>query len=144
MGMPGNTPRTLALRCLRTGRLEWRTAPQWHRRQAARIAGAHSAPAVTLHCCDSFWKPNHATSSTLPSRPVSSRNYAPSPSTGQDVVRITLTVFPKLLGTFATQTLAARYDADPSAADWRRFGSSSRWKAFCVIARSKMTSKEQL
>jgi hypothetical protein len=29
---------------------------------------------------------------------------------------------PKLLGTFAAQTLAARYDADPSAADWRRFG----------------------
>ena len=31
-------------------------------------------------------------------------------------------VFPKLMGTFAAQTLAARYDADPSAADWRRFG----------------------
>jgi hypothetical protein len=31
-------------------------------------------------------------------------------------------VFPKLLGTFAAQTLAERYDADPSAADWRRFG----------------------
>jgi hypothetical protein len=31
-------------------------------------------------------------------------------------------VFPKLIGTFAAQTLAARYDADPSAADWRRFG----------------------
>ena len=31
-------------------------------------------------------------------------------------------VFPKLLGTFAAQTLAARYGADPSAADWRRFG----------------------
>ena len=30
--------------------------------------------------------------------------------------------FPKLIGTFAAQTLAARYDADPSAADWRRFG----------------------
>jgi hypothetical protein len=30
--------------------------------------------------------------------------------------------FPKLLGTFAAQTLAERYDADPSAADWRRFG----------------------
>jgi hypothetical protein len=30
--------------------------------------------------------------------------------------------FPKLLGTFATQTLAERYDADPSAADWRRLG----------------------
>ncbi|AFL89278.1 hypothetical protein Terro_3046 [Terriglobus roseus DSM 18391] len=30
--------------------------------------------------------------------------------------------FPKLLGTFAAQHLAARYDADPSAADWRRFG----------------------
>ena len=29
---------------------------------------------------------------------------------------------PKLLGTFVAQTLAARYDADPSAADWRRFG----------------------
>src|SRR5258708_26161725 len=25
---------------LRTGRFEWRTAPQWHRRQAARTAGA--------------------------------------------------------------------------------------------------------
>ncbi|WP_213807727.1 RepB family DNA primase [Granulicella sp. dw_53] len=32
------------------------------------------------------------------------------------------TAFPKPLGTFAAQTLAARYDADPSAADWRRFG----------------------
>ncbi len=32
------------------------------------------------------------------------------------------TLFPKLLGTFAAQTLAARYGADPSAADWRRFG----------------------
>ena len=31
-------------------------------------------------------------------------------------------VLPKLLGTFAAQTLASRYDADPSAADWRRFG----------------------
>jgi hypothetical protein len=31
-------------------------------------------------------------------------------------------VFPKLLGSFAAQTLAGRYDADPSAADWRRFG----------------------
>jgi hypothetical protein len=31
-------------------------------------------------------------------------------------------VFPKLLSTFAAQTLAARYDAHPSAADWRRFG----------------------
>jgi hypothetical protein len=31
-------------------------------------------------------------------------------------------VFPKLLSTFVAQTLAARYDADPSAADWRRFG----------------------
>lgn len=31
-------------------------------------------------------------------------------------------VFPKLLGTIAAQTLAARYNADPSAADWRRFG----------------------
>ena len=31
-------------------------------------------------------------------------------------------VLPKLLGTYAAQTLAARYDADPSAADWRRFG----------------------
>jgi hypothetical protein len=26
------------------------------------------------------------------------------------------------MGTFAAQTLAGRYDADPSAADWRRFG----------------------
>ncbi len=31
-------------------------------------------------------------------------------------------ILPKLLGTFVAQTLAARYDADPSAADWRRFG----------------------
>ena len=31
-------------------------------------------------------------------------------------------VLPKLIGTFAAQTLAGRYDADPSAADWRRFG----------------------
>ena len=27
-------------------------------------------------------------------------------------------MFPKLLGTFAAQTLAERYDADPSTADW--------------------------
>ncbi len=31
-------------------------------------------------------------------------------------------VFTKLVGTFAAQTLASRYGADPSAADWRRFG----------------------
>jgi hypothetical protein len=31
-------------------------------------------------------------------------------------------ILPRLLGTFAAQTLAARYSADPSAADWRRFG----------------------
>src|SRR6187402_2923653 len=31
-------------------------------------------------------------------------------------------IFPKLLGTFAAQTLAARYDADPNVAEWRRFG----------------------
>ena len=31
-------------------------------------------------------------------------------------------VLPKHLGTLAAQTLAARYGADPSAADWRRFG----------------------
>ena len=31
-------------------------------------------------------------------------------------------VLPKLIGTFTAQTLATRYDADPSAADWRRFG----------------------
>jgi hypothetical protein len=31
-------------------------------------------------------------------------------------------VLPKLIGTFAAQTLASRYEADPSAADWRRFG----------------------
>ena len=31
-------------------------------------------------------------------------------------------VLPKLVGTFAAQTLASRYNADPSAADWRRFG----------------------
>ncbi len=31
-------------------------------------------------------------------------------------------VLPKLLGTFAAQTLAGRCGADPSAADWRRFG----------------------
>ncbi len=31
-------------------------------------------------------------------------------------------IFPKLLGTYVAQTLAERYDADPSAADWRRFG----------------------
>jgi RepB DNA-primase from phage plasmid len=31
-------------------------------------------------------------------------------------------MFPRLIGTFAAQTLAGRYDADPSAADWRRFG----------------------
>ena len=29
--------------------------------------------------------------------------------------------FPELIGTFAAQTLAARYDADASGADWRRF-----------------------
>ena len=32
------------------------------------------------------------------------------------------TVLPKLLRTLAAQTLAGRYGADPSAADWRRFG----------------------
>jgi hypothetical protein len=31
-------------------------------------------------------------------------------------------VLPKLIGTFAAQTLASRFHADPSAADWRRFG----------------------
>ena len=31
-------------------------------------------------------------------------------------------IFPKLIGTLAAQTLATRYHADPSAADWRRFG----------------------
>ena len=31
-------------------------------------------------------------------------------------------VFPKIIGTFAAQTLAGRYDADPSAAAWRPFG----------------------
>jgi RepB DNA-primase from phage plasmid len=31
-------------------------------------------------------------------------------------------MFSKLLGTFAAQTMAEQYDADPSAADWRRFG----------------------
>jgi RepB DNA-primase from phage plasmid len=31
-------------------------------------------------------------------------------------------MFPMLIGTFAAQTLAGRYDADPSAAGWRRFG----------------------
>ena len=31
-------------------------------------------------------------------------------------------IVPKLLGTFAAQTLAVRFAADPSAADWRRFG----------------------
>jgi len=31
-------------------------------------------------------------------------------------------VLPKLVGTLAAQTLASRYNADPSAADWRRFG----------------------
>jgi hypothetical protein len=31
-------------------------------------------------------------------------------------------MFPKLLGSLAAQTLAERYDADPGAADWRRFG----------------------
>ncbi len=33
-----------------------------------------------------------------------------------------VSVFPKVLSTFAAQTLASRYGADPSAADWRRFG----------------------
>jgi len=31
-------------------------------------------------------------------------------------------VYPKQLSTFVAQTLADRYQADPSAADWRRFG----------------------
>ncbi len=31
-------------------------------------------------------------------------------------------ILPKLIGSFAAQTLAGRYGADPSAADWRRFG----------------------
>jgi hypothetical protein len=32
------------------------------------------------------------------------------------------TVLPKLVGSITAQTLARRYGADPSAADWRRFG----------------------
>jgi hypothetical protein len=31
-------------------------------------------------------------------------------------------VYPAPLSTFIAQTLAKRYGADPSAADWRRFG----------------------
>ena len=31
-------------------------------------------------------------------------------------------IYPKQLSTFIAQTLAERYQADPSAADWRRFG----------------------
>ena len=31
-------------------------------------------------------------------------------------------VYPATLSTFVAQTLAKRYQADPSAADWRRFG----------------------
>jgi hypothetical protein len=31
-------------------------------------------------------------------------------------------VYPAPLSTFIAQTLAKRYDADPNAADWRRFG----------------------
>jgi len=62
--------------------------PQMTPSSSCANSRVHSAPAVSLHCSDSVRKPNHATSSTLPSRPVSSRNYAPSPSTRQDVVRI--------------------------------------------------------
>jgi RepB DNA-primase from phage plasmid len=35
-------------------------------------------------------------------------------------------MFPKLVGTLAAQTLAERYNADLSAADWRRFGTVAR------------------
>jgi hypothetical protein len=36
-------------------------------------------------------------------------------------------VIPKLIGTFASQTLAGRYGADPSTADWKRFGRAAPW-----------------
>ena len=36
-------------------------------------------------------------------------------------------VYPTDLSTFVAQTLAGRYQADPSAADWRRFRQASRF-----------------
>ena len=52
-------------------------------------------------------------------------------------------VFPKLLGTFAAQTLAARYDADPSAADWRRFGRLPGF-ANCKISKRAATQAQNI
>src|SRR5882757_8001708 len=51
-GHAGRHSTYLALRRLRTGRLEWRTAPQWHHRQAARTAGTHPAPAARARGAD--------------------------------------------------------------------------------------------
>ena len=100
MGMLGNTPRTWRFRVFEPGgALEWRTAPQWHRRQAARIGGAHSAPAVRCPALTLFGNQTTPLRPRFRHAPVSSRNYAPSPSTGQDVVRITLTLFTLLTPT---------------------------------------------
>ena len=46
MGMPVNTPRAWRFGVFELDALKWRTAPQWHGRQAARTAGAHSSPAA--------------------------------------------------------------------------------------------------
>jgi hypothetical protein len=48
--------------------------------------------------------------------------------------------FPKLLGTFAAQTLAERYDADSSAADWRRFGRLPGLRTANLNTESRTTS----
>jgi hypothetical protein len=66
MGMPVNTPRTWRFGVFELDALSGELRRNWHRRQAARTAGAHSAPVVALHCSE-------------------------SPSTGQDAVRIALT-----------------------------------------------------
>jgi hypothetical protein len=53
------------------------------------------------------------------SRPTASPHVLlsrPAPATSKAWLKHSR-VFPKLLGTFAAQTLAERYDADPSAAD---------------------------
>jgi hypothetical protein len=65
--------------------------PQWHRRQAARIAGARSAPAVALHCTDSVrkTKPRHFVHASVTPSLIS--QLCSLTEHGQDVVRITLT-----------------------------------------------------
>jgi hypothetical protein len=79
-----------------------------------RPSGEHLSPRLTISARPRL-RGSRPTASThvLLSRPAPA-TFKPGSSTPE--------CFPKLLGTFAAQTLAERYDADPSAADWRRFG----------------------